>query len=208
MKINLSKAVFIKENIVIYKGKEYNLEYIKDKNILPKRFQIIILNEDIYFKKAHYKDKAVNENFIEKIINKEFNENSDYLYDYYINKRDKSIQIQAIKGGKVITEILKNKSINIAPFQKYVFENSKNISKKEENNILLKFIDCYYFIRTNKKDINTGCAEKDFFKIINKIKKLNLNEIYIQKDILDIFKENYNIKSIKILEKEYNYEIL
>lgn len=206
--MNLSKTVFIKENIIIYKGKEYDLEYIKKKNILPKRFQIIILNEDIYFIKVHYKEKVINKKFIEKIIHKEFGENLDYLYDYKINKRDKSIQIQAIKGGKLISEILKDRSIKIYPFQRYIFEKDNNISKKEEANILLKFIDCYYFIRTNKRYINIGCAEEDFFKIISKIKKLNLSEMYIQKDILHIFKENYNIKSIKVLEKEYNYEIL
>lgn len=206
--MNLSKTVFIKENIIIYKGKEYDLEYIKKKNILPKRFQIIILNEDIYFIKVHYKEKVINKKFIEKIIHKEFGENLDYLYDYKINKRDKSIQIQAIKGGKLISEILKDRSIKIYPFQRYIFEKDNNISKKEEANILLKFIDCYYFIRTNKRYINIGCAEEDFFTIISKIKKLNLSEMYIQKDILHIFKENYNIKSIKVLEKEYNYEIL
>lgn len=176
----MKSIVILKNECFIYKGKNYNED--KMRKSISKNVEFIILEENIIIKR--FKNiKYLDDEYIEKIVNSEYEIDSDILMHYEYNKRLKELYLYSIRNGNKIKRVAKNANImTVTPIQFYIKKLLKKLRFKLKNCIILAEIDnkIYYF--------------EIYDNYIIRSKVGNYNREYIE----DIFKNYYGEKNIVI----------
>lgn len=199
--MRFSNLVLVKEDRIIYKGRSYQTYELRRNKVLPKNLNIVILDEDIYVKNISYIESKIDENFIENIIQTEFGLNQDYLFDYNVKNKQKIVNIFAIKGGKIISEISKDKeSIRVLPFQIYIIKKLQKKIRKKCWNLVMEFMESYYYISCANNKLVLGYVYNEVDILKNNIKDLSINQLYVDKSIIGKFRDLKNVLEINIGE--------
>lgn len=199
--MRFSNLVLVKEDRIIYKGRSYQTYELRRNKVLPKNLNIVILDEDIYVKNISYIESKIDENFIENIIQTEFGLNQDYLFDYSVKNKQKIVNIFAIKGGKIISEISKDKeSIRVLPFQIYIIKKLQKKIRKKCWNLVMEFMESYYYISCANNKLVLGYVYNEVDILKNNIKDLSINQLYVDKSIIGKFRDLKNVLEINIGE--------
>ena len=199
--MRFSSLVFVKEDTIIYKGISYRTYELRRNKVLPKNLNIVILDEDIYVKNISYIQSKIDENFIENIIQTEFGLNQDYLFDYNVKNKQKIVNIFAIKGGKIISEISKDKErIRVLPFQIYIIKKLQKKIRKKCWNLVMEFMESYYYISCANNKLLSGYVYNEVDILKNNIKDLGINQLYVDKSIIAKFRDLKNVLEINIGE--------
>lgn len=195
--------VVIKRNTCLYNGEEYNYDAVRDiLNLNQSDIKIIILEEELYAK--HFRKEIKRSKlqfFVNNIINNDFIQNGDILYDF--DMKNNLVAIYSIKGAKRVEALTENAvNLEIIPIQFIVkdimFKYLKNIYLT--CNILIKFREFYYYVRLKDGLFLCGFVENNENRILEKIyNDENSGEIYIDISVNSKELENkYTVVKINI----------
>lgn len=169
--------------------------------ILKKDIKIVILEEELCLKKFDNNAKKFQqEKFVDSLIEKEFPQNGDILYDY--EKKNNVIVIYYIRGAKRIERLAEGaKKIEVKPIQLIIKEAMRKELKANNNSgrVLIKINEYYYYISFEAGIFDHCKVKENKASIINEIyDDINGKEIFVDKSAIDVLLANDNLKIIEI----------
>lgn len=191
--------IFAGKNFIIFNKEKYYLDKISEVSHLfkPNR-KIVILEEELRVKQFKNKiNKFKIHRFVNNVIENDFPQNGDILYDY--ENKNNTISIYYIKGARRIEKLLENaKDIEVQPIQfmiKYAI--AKTLKTKNFTcNVLIKLEEVYYYNTFDEGLFSYGIVGENKESILNKIlDNCNAKKIYIDESAsCDISPLNNKIK--------------
>ncbi|MFT8348275.1 hypothetical protein [Clostridium saccharoperbutylacetonicum] len=199
----MKKAIiFVNRNNFIYNKEKYSFDKLNEvQRVLKKDIKIVILEEELCLKKFDNNAKKFQlEKFVDSLIEKEFPQNGDILYDY--EKKNNVIVIYYIRGAKRIERLAEGaKKIEVKPIQLIIKEVMRKELKANNNSgrVLIKINEYYYYISFEAGIFDHCKVKENKASIINEIyDDINGKEIFVDKSAIDVLTANNNLKIIEI----------
>ncbi|WP_459481877.1 hypothetical protein [Clostridium saccharoperbutylacetonicum] len=199
----MKKAIiFVNRNNFIYNKEKYSFDKLNEvKRVLKKDIKIVILEEELCLKKFDNNAKKFQlTKFVDSLIEKEFPQNGDILYDY--EKKNNVIVIYYIRGAKRIERLAEGaKKIEVKPIQLIIKEVMRKELKANNNSgrVLIKINEYYYYISFEAGIFDHCKVKENKASIINEIyDDINGKEIFVDKSAIDVLPVNDNLKIIEI----------
>lgn len=186
----MKRNVFLlKGNNVIHKGKIYEIDMFLKEFKIPKQIVIYILGEDLFIHDYAINTKVHKNNVIDNILKSVFGVDEDYLFDYNLDRKNKLVNIYAVKGGHRVSKLCKNViDVKVIPLQFEISRLSKSKVKDKNFRLIYLYSGSYYFmefynmkliksfVKDNLEDVKK-IVENDSSTVIyidNKIEELNI----------------------------------
>jgi hypothetical protein len=199
----MKKAIiFVNRNNFIYNKEKYSFDKLNEvKRVIKKDIKIVILEEELCLKKFDNNAKRFQlTKFVDSLIEKEFPQNGDILYDY--EKKNNVIVIYYIRGAKRIERLAEGaKKIEVKPIQLIIKEVMRKELKANNNSgrVLIKINEYYYYIYFEAGIFDHCKVKENKASIINEIyDDINGKEIFVDKSAIDVLPVNDNLKIIEI----------
>lgn len=190
--------IFVGKDFIVYnKEKYYNDKIAEVSHLFKPNRKIIILEEELRVKQFKSKrNKFKIQGYINNIIENDFPQNGDILYDY--ENKNKIISIYYIKGAKRIEKLLENaKDIEVKPIQS-ILKYAIGKTLKTNNftcNVIMKFEGIYYYNIFNEGLFIRGSVEENKGSMINKVlEDYGDKKVYIDESAVDILPLNNEIE--------------
>lgn len=194
--------IFASKDFFIYNKEKYDFDNISEvSHLFRSNIKIVILEEDLLVKQFKNKiNKFKLSKFVNNVINNDFPQNGDILYDY--EKKNNNIMIYYIKGARRIERLaVDTKSIEVAPIQLLIKEAMIKTLKCNNFtcNALIKFEKVYYYIFFKEGLFDHGIVEENKeFVLNNLLKDCDAKKIYIDESAIDIVSSNNEMKFTKM----------
>lgn len=199
----MKKAIiFVNRNNFIYNKEKYSFDKLNEvQRVLKKDIKIVILEEELCLKKFDNNAKKFQlEKFVDSLIEKEFPQNGDILYDY--EKKNNVIVIYYIRGAKRIERLAEGaKRIEVKPIQLIIKDVMRKELKANDNSgrVLIKINEYFYYISFEAGIFDHCKVKENKASIINEIyDDINGKEIFVDKSAIDALPANDNLKIIEI----------
>lgn len=199
----MKKAIiFVNRNNFIYNKEKYSFDKLNEvQRVLKKDIKIVILEEELCLKKFDNNAKKFQlAKFVDSLIEKEFPQNGDILYDY--EKKNNVIVIYYIRGAKRIERLAEGaKRIEVKPIQLIIKDVMRKELKANNNSgrVLIKINEYFYYISFEAGIFDHCKVKENKASIINEIyDDINGKEIFVDKSAIDALPANDNLKIIEI----------
>lgn len=190
--------IFSGRDFFIYNKEKYYFDKINEVSHLFKfNRKVIIIEEELRVKQFKNKIKKFKmDGFVNDIIENDFPQNGDILYDY--ESKNNIISIYYIKGAKRIEKLLEDaKDIEVKPIQ-FIIKTVINKVLKSKNftcNVLIKFDEFYYYNIFDEGLFTYGIVEGNKESVLSKVlEDCGAKKIYIDESAIDILPLSNEIK--------------
>lgn len=202
--------IFSGRDFFIYNKEKYYFDKINEvRHLFKSNRKIIIIEEELRVKQFKNKiKKSKMDRFVNDIIENDFPQNGDILYDYEI--KNNIISIYYIKGAKRIEKLLEDaKDLEVKPIQ-FIIKTAINKVLKSKNltcNVLIKFDEFYYYNIFDEGLFTCGIFEGNKESVLSKIlEDCEGKKIYIDESAIDILPLSNEIKFERLDIRRFLHE--
>lgn len=202
--------IFSGRDCFIYNKEKYYFDKLNEIcHLFKSNRKVIIIEEELRVKQFKNKIKKFKiDRFVNDIIENDFPQNGDILYDY--ENKNNIISIYYIKGAKRIEKLLEDaKDLEVEPIQ-FIIKVAINKALKSKNltcNVLIKFDEFYYYNIFDGGLFTCGLVEKDKESVLSKVlEDCEVKKIYIDESAIDILHLSNEIKFERLDIRRFLYE--
>lgn len=202
--------IFAGRDFLIFNKEKYYFDKISEvSHLFKSNRKIVILEEELRVKQFKSKiNKFKIRRYVNNVIENDFPQNGDILYDYEI--KNNTISIYYIKGAKRTEKLFENaKDIEVEPIQ-FMIKHAMGKTLKTNKftcNVLIKFDEIYYYNVFNEGIFSFGIVEENKESTLSKIlKDCNNTKTYIDESAVDILPKNDQVRFETISIRRFLYE--